>query len=159
MQSSTSTPANLKYVGWDETVNNSFNVLFDKAKILEIQNKITQLLEGVEPSGRPILVPTNTIISVLFQCYESNTPIQGDLYSRYIQPDYANRDDLDKIVNNAINIIVSHVRTDYGTLACNRRLSIWNTVLGDFNKEGLRAHPQIKLRKKRPEPMQFNMNY
>ena len=30
---------------------------------------------------------------------------------------------------------------------------------GDFNKEGLRAYPPIKLRNKHPQYMAFNMNY
>ena len=42
---------------------------------------------------------------------------------------------------------------------CNNTLDIWNTVYGDFNKAGLRAHPKIKLREKHPQYMAFNMNY
>ena len=42
---------------------------------------------------------------------------------------------------------------------CNNSLSIWNSLYGDFNEAGLRAHPKIKLRERRPATMQFNMNY
>jgi hypothetical protein len=41
----------------------------------------------------------------------------------------------------------------------NSKLTIWTTVLGDFNEHGLQSHPKIKLREKRPAPLQFNMNY
>jgi len=41
----------------------------------------------------------------------------------------------------------------------NKKLSIWNSVYGEFNEKGLRAHPPIKIRKKRPQRMMFNMNY
>ena len=41
----------------------------------------------------------------------------------------------------------------------NKKLSIWTTVYGDFNAHGLRQHPPIKIRKKRPDPFQFHMRY
>jgi hypothetical protein len=154
------TNADRKFIGWDTSRNESFTTLFNKDNVAVYQSRITELLQGVEPTGRPIIVPIDTILSVLYQCYESNRPQVGDIYSRYIQAEYTvSRDDLSDIVNRAMNIIVSTIRTEYGVLECNKRLTVWNTVLGEFNKEGLRSHSQIKLRRKRPEPMQFNMNY
>ena len=44
-------------------------------------------------------------------------------------------------------------------IEANKKLTIWNTVYGDFNKEGLRGHSQIKIREKHPQYMAFNMNY
>ena len=41
----------------------------------------------------------------------------------------------------------------------NKQLSKWTTILGDFNKYGLRGHSQIKVNNKRPQSMMFNMNY
>ena len=41
----------------------------------------------------------------------------------------------------------------------NRKLTIWTTVYGDFNQHGLQQHSKIKVRNKRPNPMEFNMNY
>lgn len=158
--SSYSTNASSQYVGWDVSVNPSFETLFNKENIREYQQRITALLQGVEPTGRPILVPTDTIVNVLYQCYKTNRPQVGDIYSRYIQAEYVfTRDDLTNIVNRAINIIVSQIKNEYAMIACNKKLTIWTTVLGDFNKEGLRSHDIIKIRRKRPEPMQFNMNY
>ena len=41
----------------------------------------------------------------------------------------------------------------------NEKLTIWTTLLGDFNEHGLRQYPPIKLRNKRPDPMLFHMRY
>lgn len=153
-----STTADRKYIGWDTSQNESFATLFNRENVRVYQTRITELLQGV--ADRPIIVPVDTILSVLYQCYQSNTPQTGDIYSRYIQAENAlNRDDLSNIVNRAINIIVSQIRTEYGMIACNNKLTVWTTVLGDFNREGLRGHDVLKLRRKGPERMQFNMNY
>lgn len=155
-----SSMANTKFAGWNQTTNSSFETLFSESNLNACQKRITELLQGVGPNGRPIIVPTDTISSVLYQCFQTNKPQVGDIYSRYIQSEYTTgRDDLTDITSRAINIIVSQIRTEYGMIECNKRLTIWNTVLGDFNQAGLRSHPQIKLKLKRPEPMQFNMNY
>jgi hypothetical protein len=151
-----------RYAGWENTIRNdkNYNTLFDNDRLQIYQRKITELLEGVGPNNRPIIVPLETIASVLFQCYDSGNKNVGDIYSRYIQPSIeASRNDTKDIVDRAINIIVSTISNEYGMIENNKKLTIWNTVLGDFNKEGLRAHPPIKIRKRRSERMQFNMTY
>ena len=150
-----------KYVGWQSNADNpNFQFLFGHDRMLMYQQKITDLLQGVGPDGRPIIVPLETIGSVLFQCYETNNPKVGDIYSRYIQADIeSRRNDVRDIVDRTINIIVSQIRNEYEMAANNRKLTVWNTLYGDFNKEGLRAHPPIKVRKRRSERMQFHMNY
>lgn len=152
------TPADFQHIGWDP--NESYATLFNRENVLAYQKRITELLQGVEPSNRPIIVPVETIVNVLYQCYMSNKPRTGDIYSRYIQAENVfERDDLTEIVNRAINIIVTHIQTDYGMRQCNNKLTVWNSVLGDFNREGLRGHDIIKVRKRGPERMQFHMNY
>ena len=150
-----------KYVGWENTAQNpNFKFLWAPDRLLTYQQKITQLLEGVSPDGRSIVVPLETIGSVLFQCYESNTPQVGDIYSRYIQDGIeSERNDVRDIVDRMINIIVSQIRNEYATIENNKKLTVWNTLYGDFNKAGLRSHGPIKIRKKRSERMQFHMNY
>lgn len=151
----------MRYVGWDNTIaeNANYQFLFANERMLTYQNKITQLLEGVSPDGRPIQVPLDKIGHVISQCFETNRPMVGDMYSRYIQPQTVGRDDIALIVDRAINIIVSQIRSEYAMIRTNRGLTVWNSVLGDFNKAGLRAHPPIKLRKGGPEKMQFHMRY
>ena len=51
------------------------------------------------------------------------------------------------------------IKNDFGMEAANKKLSIWDSVLGDFNEKGLRGHDIIKIKKNRPQPMMFNMNY
>ena len=40
-----------------------------------------------------------------------------------------------------------------------RTENLFKTVLGDSNPLGLRGHAPIKIRKRRPNPFMFNMNY
>ena len=149
------------YVGWGETSGNKedYESLWQTARLLQIQRKITELLAGVDPQGRPIIVPLKTIGSVLSEVYNSNDPKVGDIYSRYIIDVEPNRNDVRDIIDRTIQIIVSQVRTDLEVSENNQKLSIWSTLYGDFNKEGLRAHPPIKIRKNGPPRFQFHMRY
>jgi hypothetical protein len=148
-----------KFVGYDATVaaSSNFQYLWEPERMKMYQQKITQLLEGVGPNGRPIIVPLDKIGSVLYTCFETNKPTIGDIYSRYIIPE--TREDIAQIVDRMINIIVSTIRNEFENNANNQRLTVWNSLLGDFNEQGLRAHAPIKLRKNRIPFMQFNMNY
>jgi hypothetical protein len=151
-----------KYVGWGETIANraDYDSLWSAKRLQVIQDKITQLLDGVDENGRPIIVPLETIGSVLSEVFQSNRPQVGSIYSRYIQMEpESNRNDIRDIIDRTINIIVSQVKNELLTIQNNQRLTIWNTVYGDFNKEGLRQHAPIKIRKKHPQLMAFQMNY
>jgi len=66
---------------------------------------------------------------------------------------------LQDMIQQTIEIITSEVKNNLEMEENNRKLTVWTTVLGDFNEQGLRSHPEIKIRQKRPTPMQFNMNY
>jgi hypothetical protein len=154
--------AHLKYIDWDQTSqNNSFiKFLFNPSRLKIYQNKISDLLEGVHPEGKKIVVPIQSISHVLWQCYENRTQQLGDMYSKYhISGIQKNRDDTRDIVDRAINIIVSQIRDEYEREECNKKLTIWTTLYGDFNKHGLRAHPPIKVRKNTSERFQFHMRY
>ena len=65
----------------------------------------------------------------------------------------------EELLQKTINIIVNQVCNEYITIDKNKKLSIWDTVLGDFNRYGLRAHQEIKLNNKRNDRIYFNMNY
>ena len=149
-----------RFAGWQNTAQTSTNYveLWKPERLYSIQKTITQLLEGVKPV--PIIVSLDVIGNVLSECYDSHRPPVGDIYSRYIQWDIdSNRDDIRDIVDRAIEIIVRQIRTEYETEEQNKKLTIWNTVYGDFNQVGLRQHPPIKVRHRRSDRMQFNMNY
>jgi hypothetical protein len=150
------------HVGWDQTIENKpcYQSIWDTNRIIQIQGKITELLAGVDPKGRPIIVPIKTIGSVLSEVMNSHRPQVGDIYSRYILPEIEQtRNDVRDIIDRTIQIIVSQVRSEIETIESNNKLSIWSTLYGDFNKEGLRGHAPIKIRKKRVPEMMFQMNY
>jgi hypothetical protein len=69
------------------------------------------------------------------------------------------RCDMRSIINQTINIITSQIRNEMEMAQNNKKLTVWTTLLGDFNKEGLRSHAPIKIRRKHPQYMAFNMNY
>ena len=148
-----------KHVGFQDT-NPCIEKLFNKHTVYTISAKITQLLMGVHPQNRPIIVPNNTIYNVMDNIYQSYRPRTGDIYGRYNVPSgYSTDSYVQDIIDQVIEVIVSDVKTTYDQDENNKKLSAWTTVLGDFNDHQLRSHPIIKTRLKRPAPMQFNMNY
>jgi hypothetical protein len=86
-------------------------------------------------------------------------PEVGDIYSRYNVPKAAPTNHLQNLIDQTIELITSNVRINLEMDENNQKLTAWTTVLGDFNEQGLRSYPPIKVRNKRPAPMQFNMNY
>jgi hypothetical protein len=64
-----------------------------------------------------------------------------------------------RIVGITIQSIISQIRDQHEMAEVNNSLNIWNSLYGDFNEAGLRAHPKIKLRENHPQYMAFNMNY
>jgi hypothetical protein len=69
------------------------------------------------------------------------------------------RDDYNYIVDMTISFLVREIRNDIEMAQNNEKLTIWTTLLGDFNEHGLRQYPPIKVRNKRPDPMLFHMRY
>ena len=96
-------------------------------------------------------------MSTVYNNYRHPT---GDIHSRYI---IASKDGpynyIQEMINQTIEIIVSTLRNEFGTIYNNESLSIWNTVLGDFNSQKLRQHAPIKVLNKRSDRMQFFQNY
>lgn len=149
-----------QHIGWSQQTQNNdqYKNLFSKETLTQCQQKITQLLEGIR--DRPILVPLETIGHVISSCYETRRQYTSDMYSKYIQEEtHIRQNDIRDIIDRAINIIVTQISTEMKMEDNNNRLSVWNSVYGDFNSQGLRAHSQIKVRKRRPEAMQFHMRY
>ena len=152
-----------RYVGWPEAGagNPGLTWLFSNENLNNMSRKITQLTQGVDPEGRNIIVPNDKIAAVLSNLLVNYRPtnIGGDMYTRYQIPTGVSRCDPQFYVNAALNIITKYIGNDIGMTECNKRLSIWDSILGDFNRNGLRAHPEIKIRNRHPQYMMFNMNY
>lgn len=152
----------MAYVGWNATSSGdkTLEYLFSEANLTALQGQIADALVGVDPQGRRIMMALDKIANVLTNVYQNSTRTHvGDIHSRYIVPQDQSRCDPREINNVTVNIIVRSIRDEYETIANNKKLTIWTTVLGDFNKEGLRSHPPIKIRRKHPQHMAFNMNY
>lgn len=152
----------LAFVGWDQTIGNDdmVKMLFSRENLENLSKIITSLLVGVHPEGRPIVVPLDKISAVLYSVYRFGTrPNIGDIHSRYIVPQAQPRCDARDINNQTINIITRAIKDEFETIAQNKTLTVWTTVLGDFNEQGLRAYSTLKIRKKHPQYMAFNMNY
>jgi hypothetical protein len=147
----------IKYVGYNQS--ECSKKFFSQHNIDKISCKITELLEGVDIKNRHIIVPDKIISSVMNSVYQNFRPEIGDIYTRYIIPSTSPVNNMQSMIDQTINIITTDIKVNMGMDECNSKLSIWTTILGDFNKHGLRSHPPIKLRMNRGKQMAFNMNY
>lgn len=157
----------LRHVGWEQTLYDAdqlggYNRLFSTQNVKMISEKVTELLQGVDPQGRDIIFPDDKIIHVLNQLFEAHkTSNIGDIYSRlHISGLEDKRDDIAEINQQAINLIYNEIKNITEIEQCNNKLDIFDaTILGDFNKLGLKQTPKIYTRNRRPTPMMFNMRY
>ena len=146
-----------KHVGFSDS--EGLSDFFSKQNRVVVSAKITELLSGVDSKNRNIIVPDKTIASIMSAVYENFRPETSDIYSRYNIPQGGSQDYLTRMNDQVINIITTDVKNNLGMDNCNSKLTIWTTVLGDFNEHGLRQHGPIKLKERRPTSMLFNMNY
>jgi hypothetical protein len=147
-----------RYVGWEEDCG-SIKEYYSPYTVKLISKKVSELLQGVDPRNRKIVVPDQTIINVMNGIEYSYRPETGDIYSRYNVPKSGPIDDIQEMINQSIELIVSDVRNNLEMDQNNQKLTAWTTILGDFNEQGLRSYPPIKIRNKHPNHFQFNMNY
>jgi len=153
-----------KYIGWEDSYpyEQWFGVMFSPQNINNISKRITQLLEGVDPQGRSIIIPDHSIIRVMSATIDAYKPQIGDIYSRYTM--FTDPQDVTKeVILRTVNTIVGQTKTEADMVASNQKLTKWTTVLGEFNEHGLRSHAplnkHIRSLRRRPTPMQFNMVY
>ena len=153
----------MRYVGWRQTaeiIGSTYQYLFKPETIKKVSQRITELLVNVDPLGRNIIYPDYRIAQIMGSVYSGySRPNIGAIYTKDVIPNSELRDDSSFIINQTISIIVNAIKNDFGMEAANKKLSIWDSVLGDFNEKGLRGHDIIKIKKNRPQPMMFNMNY
>lgn len=154
---------NLTYIGWRQNNRSDYCIdkYFSEDTVKLIQNKIIQLTKGIEPENRGFFVPADKICHLLTEIYKYQRPKTGDIYSRYIIPDGAPRNDVQEMINKVIEIIYNDIKTSYGIIKNNSKLSIWVTRYGEGNPWGLQQVPRgfAKINHKRPMSMMFNMNY
>jgi hypothetical protein len=150
-----------QYVGWFTVAdwNPLVQRLFTKTTVKVIQQKTSDYLMGVEPNGKKIVPTERVVIAALYGIFKNFHPTTGDIYGKYTVVDQTHRDDYAYIVDQTISLLVQGIRDDIGMAEQNQKLTIWTTVLGDFNEHGLRQYPPIKINNKRPDPMLFHMRY
>ena len=137
METNTNNPHdynNMRYVGWEQTSDNTLLFLFSQNTINIISNKITQLLEGTDKDGQSIRVTDRVITNVLSNTYENTKHKIGDIYSRYIVPQDNPECMIENIINKTIETIVNYIITEAEMETCNQSLSKWNSILGGQNE-------------------------
>ena len=148
----------LRHVGWGEQTD-CFKKFFSKTTVKLISKKVTELTLGIDKYNRKILVPDARICEVMDAIYQNFRPTTGDIYSRYVVPNNEQADMVQSMIDQTIEVIVEHIRSESEMVSANEKLSAWVQVYGDFNTHNLTQVPPIKTLQKRPAVMQFNMNY
>lgn len=150
----------IRYQGFTDYNDPLMKKYYSQETINIISHKVTQLTLGVDQYNRRIVVPDHIIVGVMNSIYTTYTPNTGDIYTRYIVESGTSTESyIQNMIDQVIEVIVSDVRNNIEMEQNNAKLSIWTTVLGDFNEHELMPHSQVKVRNKRPTPFLFNMNY
>jgi len=105
------------------------------------------------------VIPDENICQTLDGVFSGIRRPTGDIFTRYIIPNEEQEDMVQSVIDQTIEVITSNIRNYMGMNEANKHLSAWVQVYGDFNTHSLRQVPPIKTVLKRPNPMQFNMNY
>ena len=155
----------LAHVGWNNNLDcdciiegsgNFYNKLYDQKTVNYISKTVTDYLWPL--TNCAIVCEDEQIRQMITSVF--NVEAGADNASIYTQDTFnLPRDSFTRIVNIVIQSITSQIKNAYQMKQCNNSLDIWNTLYGDFNKAGLRAHSKIKLRERHPQYMMFNMNY
>jgi len=132
------------------------NILFSKKNIKTIGDFLTEKMKCL---GRNITFTERTIISAINSVLTYYRPQLGDMYFMYNIPAAEKRNDLKSINEQVIELIYSQLKLEYEIEENNKKLTIWTSLLGDFNEHGLRQYSTIKTNNKPINKLRFNMNY
>ena len=143
---------------WSED-NACIQQLYSPTTVNLISQKVSELTKGVDHLNRKIIVPYDTICQVIDGIYQVYRPPRGDIHTRYHIPNMEQDNVVQSIIDQTIELIVTNIRNEYDINKNNEKLSAWVQVLGDFNTNGLRSHDVLKIKERRANTMQFNMNY
>lgn len=117
------------------------------------------LLKGLRSDGRPILVKDTVICHVMSTVYNTYRPQLGNMYFMLNQVQAQPRNDMKTLTELVVQIMYDTIKTEYEMEENNKKLTIWTTVLGDFNEHSLRSHAPIKVNDNNINKVRFNMNY
>ena len=106
-----------------------YNTFFSTPSLNTISNEITKRLKGVHPEGKNIILPNETILSVMEAVHTKTSNAS-----------------LDVMMEMVVNYIVNQVKTEYQTTEQNNKLSIWVTNLDVTT--GMQRFSDVKLNRK-----------
>ena len=151
----------MRFVGWGKTLETypGYSLLFSDQTVKMIQKRVMEIIQQSKVVDRPVIVGKEVIYNTMSDVSEMAPANVGDMYTMFNIPQEHPRCDPKTIIKRTINIISNYIINEYSIINANKKLSVWTTVLGGFNKHGLRSHPPIKLKERRTRPMMFNMNY
>jgi hypothetical protein len=145
------------HVGYEDSGFSPIRSYFSEDTVNFIQQKVAELLKPDFPQG--VIVVCDRIRDVMDAVYRSYQPTIGDIFTRYSIPgDVSGSNMVNDMINQVVSIIVNNVKNTLEMETANNKLDIWDSVLGEGNRLGMRAHSTIKINRKRP-PLLFNMNY
>ena len=148
-----------RYVGWSVSQGELDKRFFSEQTVRDISNKLQELLKCLRKDGRPIIVADRVIAHMMSEVFYKNRPQLGDGYFMYNIPAAEPRNDYETMKEMVIEMIFNNIKTEYEIDENNRKLTIWTSVLGDFNKHGLRQYTNLKINEKNINKVRFNMNY
>jgi hypothetical protein len=123
---------------------------FSKNTVDFISKECTKQLKGVDEQGRDIVIPDKRILEVM-----NTVQLSYNFATGFGAPVLTPQIYFTHMVDETIERIVYDVSNTLAIEQCNMKKTIWTTVLGDFNKQKLQSHSQIKIRNKHPN---FNIN-
>jgi hypothetical protein len=134
----------LQYVGQELPIDFKKGY-FSKQVVDLISRKITQILTGVHPEGKNIVVPDTTILHIMNRVFDNQ------------------RNNTVHMIDMVIEIITSRIRDEFEINQNNEKLSKWITKYDEEVPNepftAIRAHGPIKIRNKHPQYMMFFFNY
>lgn len=148
-----------RYVGWQVSEQEFDKKFFSVDTLNYISEKLKILLRCLRKDGRPIIVADKVISHMMSEVFQKNRPQLGDGYTMFIIPPERLRNDWQTMCDMVIEMIFNNIKTEYEMDENNRGLTIWTSVLGDFNKHGLRQFTTLKINEKNINKVRFNMNY
>ena len=106
-----------------------YNTFFSTASLNTISKEITKRLKGVHPEGKNIILPNETILSVMEAVHTKTSNAS-----------------LDVMMEMVVNYIVNQVKVEYQTTEQNNKLSIWTT---NYTLDtGMQRFSDVKLNRK-----------
>lgn len=148
-----------RYVGWQVSQQEFDKKWFARKTLDEISEVLKEKLKCLRKDGRPIVVADRVIAHMMSEVFHKNRPILGDGYFMFNIVPEKERDDYNDMKVQVIEMIFNGIKTEYEMDQNNRKLSIWSTVYGDFNPQGLRQYSTIKLNEMPLNKIRFQMNY